>query len=53
MPLENILIGDRFIKYIAILAISVYKNFESSGAANIIVCIRIIIVLIDYSIILF
>jgi hypothetical protein len=45
----NALIGDRFVKYIAVLAAFAYKDFENSGAASIIVRIRIIIVLIDRS----
>jgi hypothetical protein len=49
----NILIDDRFIKYIAIFAASAHKNFGSPGAVSIIVRIRIIIVLIDRSVILF
>jgi hypothetical protein len=50
---ENILIGDRFVKYIAVFAVSVYKDFENFGAVSIIVRIRIIIVLIDHSTTLF
>jgi hypothetical protein len=53
MPLGNVLIGDRFIKYIAMLAASAHKNFESFGAASIIVRIRIIIILFDRSTTLF
>jgi hypothetical protein len=49
MLLRNALIGDRFVKYTAVLAISIYKNFKNSGAINIIVRIHIIIVLIDRS----
>jgi hypothetical protein len=41
------LIGDRFIRYIAVLAASAYRNFGNSNAINIIVRIRIIIVLFD------
>jgi hypothetical protein len=47
------LIGDRFIKYIAVLAASTYRDFGNFGAANIIVRIRVMIVLIDRSIIPF
>jgi hypothetical protein len=50
---ENALIGDRFVRYIAVFAASVYRDFENSGAVSIIVRIRIIIVLFDRSIILF
>jgi hypothetical protein len=53
MLLRNALIGDRFIRYTAVLAASAYRDFESSGAASIIVRIRVIIVLFDRSIILF
>jgi hypothetical protein len=53
MLLGNILIGDQFIKYIAVLAASAYKNFGNFDAASIIVRIRIMIVLIDRSIISF
>jgi hypothetical protein len=53
MLLENILISDQFIKYTAILAISIYRKFENSDAVSIIVRIHIIIILIDRSIILF
>jgi hypothetical protein len=50
MLLGSVLIGDRFIRYIVVLAASVYRNFENFGAASIIVRIRIIIVLCDRSV---
>jgi hypothetical protein len=53
MLLENTLIDDRFTRYTAIFAASVYKNFGNSGAVSIIVRIRVIIVLFDRSVILF
>jgi hypothetical protein len=53
MLLRNILINDRFIRYTVIFAAFIYRNLENSGAANIIVRIRIIIVFIDFSVITF
>jgi hypothetical protein len=49
MPLGSVLIGDRFIRYIAVLAASVYRDFKNFNAASIIVRIRIIIILFDRS----
>jgi hypothetical protein len=43
----NALIGDRFIRYTVMLAALTYRDFGNSGAANIIVRIRVIIVLFD------
>jgi hypothetical protein len=53
MPLENALIGDRFVKYIAVFAASAHKDFGNFDVINIIVRIHIIIVLFDRSVILF
>jgi hypothetical protein len=53
MPLKSALVGDRFIRYIAVFAASIYRNLGNSGAASIIVRIRIMIILIDRSIIPF
>jgi hypothetical protein len=50
MPLGSVLIGDRFARYTAIFAASIYRDFENSDAASIIVHIRIIIILFDRSI---
>jgi hypothetical protein len=49
----NTLIGDRFIRYTAVFAAFIYRDSENSGAANIIVRMRVIIILIDRSIIPF
>jgi hypothetical protein len=53
MLLGSVLVSDQFVRYIAVFAASVYKNFENSGAVNIIVRIRVMIVLFDRSAILF
>jgi hypothetical protein len=53
MPLGNVLIGDRFVRYTAMLAVSAYKDLGNFGAANIIMRIYVTIVLIDRSIISF
>jgi hypothetical protein len=53
MPLGNALIGDRFVRYIAVFAASAYRDFGSFNAANIIVRIRVMIILFDRSIISF
>jgi hypothetical protein len=50
---ENALIDDQFIRYTAVFAALVYRNFRNSGVISIIVRIRVIIILFDYLIFLF